>query len=1153
MFGFLRRFLAILIGFLLIAIFIWYVGPYFGFGSYHPLESPTARVIAIAAVVGAWFLWRLWRKVRAFRVSDQLLAAVVAARPKAEPARPSPEAAKLRERFEEAVAALKQQRRSGHSLYDLPWYVFIGAPGSGKTTALLNSGLTFPLEQRVGKGALRGVGGTRNCDWWFTDEAIFLDTAGRYTTQDSDAASDSSGWAEFLALLRKYRARRPLNGVILTLNAQDLMVQGEAAQEAHVEAAQHRLTELNRELGIQLPVYLMVTKCDLVAGFTEYFDDLSHDGRKQVWGVTFPYEQTVSNEAPQQFPEEFDALITRLNERVFERVEDVRDVRRRTRIFAFPQQFAALHDPLTRFVTEVFAATRFDQQILLRGVYFTSGTQDGTPIDRLLSGIGRRFGVAAEAIAPTSGPGKAYFVERLLREVLLPESGLAGVNRRLEARRAAVQLGAYAAVAAVAVLGVVLWSISYARNRAYLDQAAIDVAAIKKLPLAAPTAPLDALRPRLDALAALVQSADRRDAPWSMRWGLFQGGAIGDAARDAYARELDGTLLPRVAAQIQRRLVEYARRPEDLYVYFKAYLMFREPEHLDKAHLKQMADLEWADPRVAPAETGRAMSAHFSSLLDYKETLRPLSLDDKLIAQVRSSIRQASMARIMYSGVKAKYANDSRSIDVAAQAGLNTDRVFKRKSGAKLIVPALFGRPVFEEVTGKDRAALILQLQQDRWVWGDANAALGDPATISAEVTALYEQEYANAWDEFLEDLEFASFPTIGETTEALRIVASATSPLRGLVRIVTDNTNLVQPAGAAPTAGLIEQLKAKASQTIKSTVSRAVGAPVVPGLIVSTRFESIHRLMIGEEDKRPIEAILAIIRDIEAQLGTLGPDIAATSSVKALSDQKLRSLLISLQQQAEGLPSNIGRLIYDIGNKALGAVNVNATERIRTNYQQQVLPACNQLIANRYPFEPGTTVDVTLADFGRVFGNDGVFQKFFKEFLAEQVDTSGRIWTVRVGAAGIPRGMLDQFADAERIREMFFGSGGDRPSLKFSVVSRNLDPDSKRFVLKVDDSLAETSPGPPTRGSLEWPGKAGEAKAEFESKFRPETAFQESGPWALFRMIDKNARMPPDAQGGVLLEISNPYHRVEVLLEPPGARSNPFDPGWRRFSCSVS
>ena len=163
--------------------------------------------------------------------NDKLVGAVLR-QSQPEKERPSAEAAKLRERFEEAVATLK--KRSGHSLYSLPWYVFIGAPGSGKTTALLNSGLKFPLEQRVGRAAVRGVGGTRNCDWWFTDEAVFLDTAGRYTTQDSDAASDSEGWKEFLSLLGQYRKRRPVNGIVLTISAQDLMVQGDADREAHV-------------------------------------------------------------------------------------------------------------------------------------------------------------------------------------------------------------------------------------------------------------------------------------------------------------------------------------------------------------------------------------------------------------------------------------------------------------------------------------------------------------------------------------------------------------------------------------------------------------------------------------------------------------------------------------------------------------------------------------------------------------------------------------------------------------------------------------------------------------------------------------------------------------------------------------------------------
>jgi len=253
-----RRLIVFLILFALIALFIWYAGPYFAFATYRPLEDETARWIAIGIVLGLWVVWVVIKRLRVGAATERLVAVLSQARPEKE--RPSAEQAKLRERFEEAISTLKQ--RGGHSLYDLPWYVFIGAPGSGKTTALLNSGLRFPLEQRVGKGAVRGVGGTRNCDWWFTDEAVFLDTAGRYTTQDSDESSDSEGWREFLALLRTYRLRRPLNGVVLTISVQDLLTQSDADRELYVEAARRRLTELTTELRIQLPVYVMVTRSE---------------------------------------------------------------------------------------------------------------------------------------------------------------------------------------------------------------------------------------------------------------------------------------------------------------------------------------------------------------------------------------------------------------------------------------------------------------------------------------------------------------------------------------------------------------------------------------------------------------------------------------------------------------------------------------------------------------------------------------------------------------------------------------------------------------------------------------------------------------------------------------------------------------------------
>jgi type VI secretion system protein ImpL len=279
---FTQSWFLVLIGLALLSLAIWNGGPYLAFGSMKPLESVVSRLVAILVLVVLWTLWVQIRQYRARKAGDQLakdvsFKAVKAGERAAEPG--SAEAAQLRARFEEAIAALRSSQGKSVNLYELPWYIIIGPPGAGKTTAIANSGLNFPLSKKFGKEALRGVGGTRNCDWWFTDEAILLDTAGRYTTQDSDAESDHAGWIEFLNLLRKHRSRRPINGVIVAISASDLLSASDGERRRHVEAVRRRLEELTRELRISLPVYFVLTKLDLIAGFTEFFDDLNQEGR----------------------------------------------------------------------------------------------------------------------------------------------------------------------------------------------------------------------------------------------------------------------------------------------------------------------------------------------------------------------------------------------------------------------------------------------------------------------------------------------------------------------------------------------------------------------------------------------------------------------------------------------------------------------------------------------------------------------------------------------------------------------------------------------------------------------------------------------------------------------------------------------------------
>src|SRR5262245_15645094 len=197
------RWIVSALGALALVLILWFLGPFL------PLLIDTLpRVLCVAIVVLVWRIANLLLDIRASRRNAEMIAKVAEPSPGRAASAADRDAAEemkvLRQRLEEAVQQLRKSQASSSKkrqyLYELPWYILIGPPGSGKTTALLNSGLKFPLADKFGKDPLRGVGGTRNCDWWFSDDAILLDTAGRYTTQTSNATVDQKAWRGFLGL-----------------------------------------------------------------------------------------------------------------------------------------------------------------------------------------------------------------------------------------------------------------------------------------------------------------------------------------------------------------------------------------------------------------------------------------------------------------------------------------------------------------------------------------------------------------------------------------------------------------------------------------------------------------------------------------------------------------------------------------------------------------------------------------------------------------------------------------------------------------------------------------------------------------------------------------------------------------------------------------
>ncbi|HEC7708898.1 TPA: type VI secretion system membrane subunit TssM [Salmonella enterica subsp. enterica serovar Kottbus] len=391
-----------IIGISVLCLAIGFVTPLLALGDVHPFAPLWVRLTLIGFILLVYALYGLYRLWRALRMDEQLLRRFLHPRGEEVPVAGEIKAdlRTVNHIVTQAIRQLRQLRvdmpgwrkifEGKRFLYELPWFMVVGSPGDGKTTALLNTGLQFPLaEQMEQTSRILTVpgGGTLHCDWWFTNEAVLIDTAGRYARHDdggevSAAQRNAGEWQGFLGLLRKHRPGAPLNGVILTLNVADLTAQSPAERLAACAALRARLAELRETLGIRFPVYLVVTKMDLLPGFSEYFRTLTSHLRAQIWGFTLPYSRRRKAGDPQALhaacAQELARLTLRLDQGLDTRLQEEYDLKSRQRLYTFPREFAALGEPLLEAIEQIFLDSKFDATQLnntLRGVFFTSAAQ----------------------------------------------------------------------------------------------------------------------------------------------------------------------------------------------------------------------------------------------------------------------------------------------------------------------------------------------------------------------------------------------------------------------------------------------------------------------------------------------------------------------------------------------------------------------------------------------------------------------------------------------------------------------------------------------------------------------------------------------------------------------------------------------------------
>ncbi|MFY7973241.1 MAG: type VI secretion system membrane subunit TssM [Rubrivivax sp.] len=1148
------------LGLLALSAIVWWLAPLIGVGDSRPFAGLWVRVAILVVLWAAWIARLAYVAWQRKKTNAALLAGLGAG-----PSASSKEAQVLQQRFAEAVGKLKSSHGGsgvlggGQFLYELPWYVFIGAPGSGKTTALLNAGLQFLLADNA-KGALQGVGGTRNCEWWFTQDAVLIDTAGRYTTQESDRDVDSAAWDNFLALLKKTRPRQPINGVLLTVNIQDLLQQGAAERAQHAGALRARLIELRQKLGVRTPVYVLVTKADLIGGFNESFEALTKEERDQVFGFTFDHASTSAPgaDALAAFSVHFQAVQQRLIEQLVPRLEGERDTMRRAAMFAFPQELAALQAVLGDFLRAVVSGGgKLEEAPLLRGVYFTSGTQEGSPIDRVMGALGRSFGIDTRS-APVQGRGKSFFLHRLLKEVVFAERGLGARNPVAERRRRVLRASAMSAMGLVSVALVAGWFLSRARNLDHAAQVADKLPAVKQAVEGLPPATTADVTPLPGPLmqvrdAARIEGLDIADPPLLNGLGLYQGDKLDAGARIAYQRLLQKTLMPRVARRLEERLRSAnSGNLEDAYEALKSYLMLHTPSQFDADALKAWIAVDWdANLGKMPPEQRAALDAHLDALLALGAPRAAVAKDDALVANVREMLVSYPLEYRVYSRIKRSYKpGQSPDFTAAGAAGPNAQQVFQRVSGEPLTrgISGLYTKEGFRRLVQPAVTKLAPQLAREEvWVLGlrDDPARLRDATVgtgLSDKVKRAYFGDYIKVWDAYLADVKLVPLKDPERALAVSRLLSSPDSPLAAFLRGVSNETKLVEP----PPTGALDKAAADVQKKLAAAAGAAPAGPPVEKA-VDDHFANIHRQLVGEPP--PINATLKLFGEVYAHLAAV--DAAKKSKSPPPPGAAMERLKVDAAQQPPIVSGMVEQLADAAVNQGRGAEMQGLSAEL-----QPITEFCNRAITGRYPFATGTRADVLPDDFGQLFGGGGMFDDFFQRRLASLVDTGAAAWVYRPLADGskpVASTALADFQRAQRIREVFFRAGGKVPSIKLELRLSEIDPALKELTLDIDGQQSKLTSGGASV-PIAWPSARLASRIEITTGLGAAgPKLMQEGPWALFRLFDSFQVQPGPVpeRFSVVMNLDGKRVRLEVFS---ASVFNPFQlREIRQFRCPTA
>ncbi len=1009
-------------------------------------------------------------------------------------------------------------------LSQLPIFFLIGETASAKTSVFVHSGVEPDLlAGQVYQDS--AIVATRPLNIWLAQRSVFVEAGGQLL-------GEPARWGKLVKRLQPLRRRlfgaRPApRAVIVCVDCETFLQPGADEKLAVMARTLHtRIGEISQILGARLPIYVVFTKLDRLAWFTDYVRNLADDEIHRVLGVTLPLrggrEQggVFAEEESRRLAAAFEALFHSLCGKRLPFLGRENKADKLGPVYEFPREFRKLRNAVVRFLVDLSRPSQLRLDPFLRGFYFSGArpvtVKDSEPVARAASrggmrnreatGIFEQQGVNLEP-PPLAGPASHtrripqwLFLGHLFSDVILRDRAALGVSGQTR-NREILQRVLAAGVAGLFLIWAAGMTVSYFRNRALEARVSNAARAIARSETGGAGQQLpsrDALE-RLDTLRQAVEQLsqfERDGAPWSLRWGLYVGGDLYPPARRLYFSRFHQLLFGSTQAALVETLRKLPPKPgpgdeyKPTYDTLKAYLITTSNhEKSTREFLPPHLFDRWAAGRQIDSELTALARRQFDFYSDELAIANPFSSsnDSDAVEQARAYLAQFNAIESIYQFIVAEASRQKPPINFNRQFPGSAAYVINRMDVAGAF--SLEGWKFVESAIGDVKRFF----GGESWVLGNRARTDLDPVALGPALRERYHKDYIANWRAYLAKSQVAPYASVADAAQKLGQLSSNQSYLLGLLCVASVNTSVPDPDTSAPYQPV-----------------QYVTQPSCPDRYI-------------QDHNSPYAGALVSLQSSMERVAKSGGDVKDDLVSQTLNDaanayKVTRQIAQSFRTDREGnVHGMVEKLMEDPIRQAEGILGRLGPSQINAEARR----FCGDFagLTNKYPFNTASQTDATLDEFSAVFRpGDGKIAAFAGNNLRNYLERRGNEWArksdsrVQIGDA-----FLRFLNRATALSDALYKGGARDPSLIYSMKALPAEG-MKSVSLSLDGQVLKSAGSGGEAKDFIWPGTSVRAARLSGSLGGPELGFiTYDGLWSAFRFFGDADRFQASGPGYTL------------------------------------